>query len=447
MHRRLQQILLADNPWLSDRTGIDKWLSKRLPQHFIPRQQTLGSSRRWSETNRAHIVIGPRQSGKSTAIWAYLRNAGKPALFIDCEQFLIRDWCSSASLFLEDLPRLLPEPAILFFEEIQHLKDAGLFLKGLIDRHVGVPVLVTGSSSFHLQAQTRESLAGRATRTRLLPFSFQEICQDIVKDLPDIPKHSLIDARFQRHLIYGGYPEVWQSSCPEALLSDLVEAVVLRDLSDQRRIERPDAFRRLLQLIAGQVGSLVNLSEWSAILGINRDTVASYLEILASSHIIATIRPFAGGKRSEITAQPKVYFIDQGIRNNLLLNYQPFEERLDKGALLENWVFTELWKALPIGASLHHWRSTSKAEVDFVLAYGQQLTGIEVKAKCYRQLRLSRASRSFIDAYEPEFFFVVNQGIHSEIEIAGTRVLWVKPDELPMVLPFPSNCYNNDYVT
>ena len=66
---------------------------------------------------------------------------------------------------------------------------------------------------------------------------------------------------------------------------------------------------RLMQLIAGQVGSLVNSSEWASILGIGRDTVASYVEILEASHIVATLPPYAAGKRSELTSRPKVYLV------------------------------------------------------------------------------------------------------------------------------------------
>jgi uncharacterized protein len=100
----------------------------------IPRQASARASERWSELDRAHLVIGPRQAGKSTIIWAHLAARGEPALFIDCEQALVRAWCRSAPLFLGDLEKLAPRPVTLFFEEAQHLDEAGLFFKGLVDR-------------------------------------------------------------------------------------------------------------------------------------------------------------------------------------------------------------------------------------------------------------------------------------------------------------------------
>ena len=143
----------------------------------------------------------------------------------------------------------------------------------------------TGSSSFHLGAKVRESLAGRATRERLA---------------------------------------------------------------------------------ASQTGNLVNLSEWASILGISRDTVASYLEILEARHVVAMVPPYAGGRRSELTKMPKVFFIDNGIRNHLVHNFAPPAARVDSGPTVENWVFGELLKSLPLEVDVHFWRTTSRAEVSWI---------------------------------------------------------------------------------
>ena len=429
MDRNLQTILLRDNPWLLDPASLAAWLRRRLPATYLPREATAGAKRRWSEPDRAHLVIGPRQAGKSTSLWSYLADRGEPALFVDCEQALVREWCRSAPLFLADLEGLTAQPVTLFFEEIQHLEEAGLFLKGLVDRRIGVPILVTGSSSYHLGARTRESLAGRATRTRLLPLSLAEVCQDL-KEKPKILRDRLEEERLARHLAIGGYPAVWLSQTPEILLTDLVEAVVLRDASDLFRITRPDAFRQLLRLIAGQTGSLVNLSEWASVLGINRDTVASYLEILESSHLIATLSPFAGGKRVELTSRPKVYLLDNGLRNHLLHDFRPLEERTDAGPLLENWVATELWKILPEGATLHFWRSASGAEVDFVVVRGDRILPVEVKADRRGRPLLSRPLRSFLEAYQPAIALVVNTGLAHRDQMGRVEVEWVLPSRL-----------------
>src|SRR5947209_8684893 len=131
MDRDLQAILLGDNPWLLDPGQLSPWLHARLPSPCLPRLGLSGARTRWQEKNRAHLLIGPRQAGKSTALWAHLAELGQPVLFLDCEQMLVRAWCQSAPLFLADLEKLIATPVPLFFEEAQHLEEAGLFLKGL----------------------------------------------------------------------------------------------------------------------------------------------------------------------------------------------------------------------------------------------------------------------------------------------------------------------------
>lgn len=429
MDRNLQTILLNDNPWLQEPARLAGWLRLRLPPVYLPRLAASAAQKRWSEPNRAHLVIGPRQAGKSTALWVHLAECNEPALFVDCEQEIVRNWCRSAPLFLADLEKLVNRPVTLFFEEIQHLEEAGLFLKGLVDRKIGVPILVTGSSSYHLGARTRESLAGRASRTRLLPLSLSEVCQDLA-DKPLIVQERLGEERLARHLVFGGYPAVWLSENPEILLTDLLESMVLRDASDLFRIARPDAFRQLLRLLAGQAGSLVNLSEWASILGIGRDTVASYLEILESSHLTLSLSPFAGGKRVELTARPKIYLLDNGLRNRLLHDFRPLEERTDAGPLLESWVATELWKALPDGATLHFWRSASGAEVDFIVVRGDLILPVEVKAGRSERPLLSKSLRSFLDAYQPTTCLLLNLSLAHRSQVGGTMVDWIPPSQL-----------------
>lgn len=260
-------------------------------------------------------------------------------------------------------------------------------------------------------------------------MSFSEVCQDL-DDKPALVREQLTEERYRRHLAFGGYPAVWLSDRPDVLLTDLLEAVVLRDASDLFRIARPDAFRKLLNLLASQVGALVNLSEWASILGISRDTVASYVEILESSHIVAAIPPFVGGRRAELTSRPKIYLVDNGIRNRLVHDFEPLPERADAGAVVENWVFTELWKSLPVGAMLHFWRSTSGAEVDFVVSRGRVTVAVEAKAGRLARPRLPRAARSFIDAYRPQAFFMVQGGIRHHQREGATEVRWLPAWEL-----------------
>jgi len=186
----------------------------------------------------------------------------------------------------------------------------------------------------------------------------------------------------------------------------------------------------LIRLAAGQVGNLVNLAEWASILGVSRDTVASYLEILEAGHVVVLVPPYAGGRRSELTRAQKVFFVDNGIRNRLMHSFLPLVDRVDAGQALENWVFGELLKSLPFDTNIHFWQSTSKAEVDFVVDTGLGIVGLEVKAGASARASIPRSTRSFIEAYQPKHFLMVGSRRFDSQRIGETEVSWITATEV-----------------
>ena len=320
MNPQLRRVLLAENPWLRGEDLLS-WIRHFLPPIYLPRRLRLVAD------ERVVLVVGPRQAGKSTLIWKTLEEAAEPVLFLNCEEPSIRDWLTSPAAFLADLAENAPQARTLFFEEVQRLPEAGLFLKGLVDRKTGLRVYATGSSSFDLEAATRESLAGRAQRHLLLPLSLAEAGAALPGSSP-LAQEEEVSQRVERMMVYGGYPTVLTSDDPRRDLASLVEAFVVRDASDRFRIRHTAALRKILELAASQVGNLVNLSEWAALSNISNDTVAEYCRLLEETHLIRLVRPFVGGKRAEITGARKVFLLDNGIRNQLFGGFQPADRAL-----------------------------------------------------------------------------------------------------------------------
>ena len=425
VHNRILQF----NPWLIQPQQADALMRRLLPDRYVPRAVEPVELR----NNRALLIVGPRQSGKSTLAWRLLQSYAPQILYLNLEDPLLRSALVAAVELAALLRERYPFITALFLDEAQHLADAGLFIKGLVDARPGIPVLVTGSSSFHLMSKTRESLAGRADRLRLLPFSLKELVHREAPDNPLAARH-LSETIFQRQMIHGSYPAVYLAPTdPDRLrlLSDLTEALILRDASDLFRIKRVDVFRKLLSLLAGQTGNLVNFSELAAVCRVDAATIHAYVEILEESHIVKVVRPFAGGKRRELTTAPKVYFVDNGIRNRLLNAFaEDIPLRTDKGALMENWVFSELYKRLPLTATIHFWRSKAGGEVDFVIEEAGRIEALEVKAAALERPQISRAMRSFIDAYHPERFVVLNRSLETRLTLDGQPVDFHTPHTL-----------------
>lgn len=416
------------NPWLADRDSWPGAAAKYLPARPVARSEDLAL-----EPDLVELIVGPRQAGKSTLIWLRASTLPSPPLLVNLDDRLLRRICGSGAQFLAETRELRYRPSALLFEEVQHLEEAGLFLKSLADLKPGVPIIATGSSAFHLHARTRESLAGRARRTLLLPFSQQELTEHALISEPAYRRTSVAQSCLKYLLRYGGYPGVWlagEEREKERLLLNLVEAFLMRDASDLYRIRRPDAFRRVVRLAAGQVGSLVNQAEYAAICGISVGTVSQYLDILEHSHVIRLLRPFLGGRRAELSSNPKLYFLDNGLRNHLQGGFEPFERRGDRGPLLENHVFTELAKSLDSTTELSFWRTRNGAEVDFVLSGRNALLAVEVKASASPRTTLPRAAKSFIQAYRPTAFVVVSLGPEGDSDLVGVPVLFRRPEAL-----------------
>jgi predicted AAA+ superfamily ATPase len=263
VQNRIRQL----NPWLIKPEDAVSLVSQRLPARYTPRKGEVISDIK----DRAVLIIGPRQAGKSTFVWHRIKAEMPDVLFLNMEDALLRAGLRDPIDFIAHIRESYGFIKVIFMDEAQHMEEAGLFVKALVDAKLGIPVWVTGSSSFHLHSRTRESLAGRATRYRLLPFGFTEILEGAGASNP-VAASVLEEEIVQHQLVWGSYPAVYLAAKVETkgmLLSDLVEALILRDASDIFRIKRIDAFRKLLMLLAGQIGSLVNLSELAAVCNVD----------------------------------------------------------------------------------------------------------------------------------------------------------------------------------
>lgn len=429
MDAALLATLRAHNPWLDGPGNQQALLAATLPGQFIARRRHLEL-----RPGRAELVVGPRQAGKSTWIREALAHLDTPILVLHAEEPRVRELADSPALALAGLADVLTPETLLLFEEVQHLREAPLFIKGLVDLDRARRIVATGSSSFELGARTRESLAGRARRTQLLPFSLQEVETLVPTGLLPAIRDLQIAALWEKLVVTGGYPEPWFDPEPEEALHYLVESFVLKDTSDLHQIERPSVFRKLLELAAADVGNLVNLSEWASLAQTSRNTVGRYLEIAEEAHILRLVPPFAGGKRAEVTGTPKVFFLDNGLRNAVFGGFKASHERGDRGALWENAVFNELAKRLDLLDEIRFWRTKSGAEVDFVVRRGEKMVAIEAKAAELLRPTISRGTHSFLEAYRPACLGVVNASLRLDTVEDGVPVRFVRPWELDLVL-------------
>ncbi len=369
--------------------------------------------------NERHTIItGSRQTGKTTLlnqIHSRLNEKGEVTHAITMEDPFIRTRLDEHP---ENIFELIPRPEhnriFLLIDEIQLLKDPSNFLKLLYDNYTDrLKIVATGSSAFYIDTKFKDSLAGRKRIFELYTLDFDEFLvfknrsKDLIPELERIrnePRYVSLHRNeirnlFSEYLTWGGYPAVVLANSDESrkeLLKELTGSFLKRDIFESR-IQEEDKFIRLLMILAGQTGSLVNYHELSRTLRLSVTAVESYIYILRKCFHIHLLPPFYQNIRKELIKMPKVYFHDHGFRNTLLNFFAPPDNRPDKGALLENYVFIRLRQKYGTDA-LRYWRTADGNEIDFIVEESY-LTGqaIEVKSQIqsFNPKKLSRFAAAY----------------------------------------------------
>lgn len=339
---------------------------------------------------KAIILVGARQTGKTTLIRQILKN--QPHLFLNGDDPSVRTMLSGANT--EQIRRILGSHRIAFLDEAQRIPGIGLTLKIITDQFPQVQLLVSGSSSFDMAQELNEPLTGRKWEYTLFPISWGEFENHVGY----VQAEQTLEAR----LLFGSYPEIVSTPGEEKeRLQQLAGSYLYRDILAYAGIRKPEVLDRLLQALALQIGSEVNFNELAQTTGMNKGTVASYIDILEKGSIIFRLNSFARNLRNEIKRNRKVYFFDNGVRNTIIGNFQPLELRPDKGALWENFLVSERLKLnmyRNTGARMYFWRTRQQQEIDYVEEVDGQVTAWEFKW----QRRPARISSSFLTAYQAD---------------------------------------------
>lgn len=423
---------------------------------IVPRIQSKRISERF-QADPVELIIGPRQSGKTTLLMMLIdeliANAIHPRqiYYINLDTIGEMDQFKNPMLFLKQInfTRGDGERAYLFIDEVQRLPQPGMFLKGIYDLSENIKVFATGSSSLEIKSKIKEFLTGRKRETHLFPLSFKEFVAHENK-IPGIlseiklQEASLADWRQNEQLygpylsrvmeemaVFGGYPAVitaknHQTGMEE--LNEIYQSYVKKDVVEFLKVGRSEVFNQLVKVLAAQVGNLLNKSEVSSLLGSNLVTVTRYMDILQETYVAGYLPPFVSSRRNEVKSAHKCFFIDNGLRNFSLRQFNALSDRSDKGALIENLVFTELVKDNALyNEELYYWRSKGGAEMDFVLSMPDRggIIPIEIKSGAARPGLLSKSFHAFLDVFSPQSAIFLNKDLFHIEKVKQTWVYYI----------------------
>jgi len=371
---------------------------------MIPRLIEKGVIDRLKLSNKIILLLGARQVGKTTLVQnikSVLESQGQKVLYLNCDIMEEKSAINTTSrVVIENLTSNLD---VLFIDEAQNLDNPGLTLKDIQAIRPQLKILATGSSGFELKNKTSDALTGRYLDFTLYPLSASEMLSvNNVSGNNALMQQSAV-ALLPTMLTFGFYPGVYTETAPaqkETQLLKIVESYLFKDILSFQRIRNSEVIKNLSKALAYQIGSVVNENELSKRLGVDRKTVAHYIDILEKTFVVIRVRPLSRNPRREIGRGYKVYFTDLGIRNALIGDFNPVDLRSDIGFLWENFLFIERMKVFANNArnlQAYFWRSYGGGEVDYIEEVaGNKTQAYEFK---YKDDKTSRGAKLFSGEY------------------------------------------------
>lgn len=364
---------------------------------MIPRfiqQKILSASR---DLKKVVLLLGPRQAGKTVvlnSLKASFENQGKKTAYFNCD--LAEDLEKIDTTAITLIAQAMRGVNYIFIDEAQRMQNPRLTIKIIYDNFPNVSVIATGSSSFELKNKTSDALTGRYVDFYLYPLSIREIIAFTKPAKGELLADDL--------MLYGAYPEVYLQKQPDLrrlMLSKITESYLFKDILAFSRIRNSAALQDLTRALAYQIGQEMNENELASRIKIDRKTLLSYLDILEQAFVIYRLYPYSQNPRREIGRKYKVYFVDLGVRNSLVGDFNPLHLRSDLGALWENFLAIERKKnghELSLPPQTYFWRSYNGSEVDWVEVEGNVQSAWEFKYGL--NAPLSHGARVFAKNYQ-----------------------------------------------
>lgn len=351
--------------------------------------------------NKVIVLLGPRRIGKTVLLDNLLNKIKEPYIFLNGEDITTHELLSRRTV--QNYKNLLAGKLLLVIDEAQNINDIGLILKLMIDNIKGLKIIVTGSSSFDITNKTGEPLTGRKKTFYLFPLS--------EKEYRNIETPAQYMDNLNERLVFGNYPEMLYLQSKEDkvdYLNEILSSYLLKDILVLDNIRNSNKIFNLLRLIAFQVGSEVSYQELGNQLGMSKNTVEKYLDLLSKVFVLHRLGGFSGNLRKEVTKSSKWYFYDNGLRNILIANINPLPLRNDIGQLWENYLISERIKQHTYDGKVvnrYFWRTYDGQEIDLIEESDGRLDGYEIK---WSKSKKVKVPPKWSSTYDNSSFQVIN---------------------------------------
>lgn len=324
---------------------------------------------------KVNLLVGARRVGKTFLLKKIVQDINEPYLWLNGDDESTHDLLAERTI--ANYKRITSGISLLIIDEAQMIKDIGLKMKLMIDGIPNLKIIASGSSAYALSYKVGEPLVGRAFWHKIFPIAQNELKHhenyvDTVRNL-------------EERLIYGSYPEIFQWKTlqeKEAYIKEILNSYLFKDLLVFDEIRNSDKIRTLLKLVAFQLGKEVSYDELGKQLGMSKNTVEKYLDLLSKVFVVYKVGAYSKNLRKELSKSSRWYFYDNGIRNALIDNFKPLSLRNDVGELWENYLMVERLKKNNYEQNfkeIYFWRTYDQQEIDYIEEKSQEIEAFEFK--------------------------------------------------------------------
>ncbi len=330
--------------------------------------------------DKIQAIIGPRRVGKTSAMLLAMEDLRKedkasPVIYFNFEDERVQFEPQQLDLLLQAWQELYPDgkldQAWFFFDEVQAAPGWERFLNR-INETLSKKIFFTGSNSSVLHTEIKSVMRGRSIAVELLPLAFREYCDFIdLKPSGYGTGKSKTVAAFQQYLFRGGYPEtatLTSDAVRTAYLQEYYNSMLLRDIIEYNKLSNYSYLRNLYRQAAATIGKTVSvrrlynhLKAHHYSVGIN--AVYEAMDMAENAYLFKRVSRFDFSDSKREKSDKKIYWIDNG-----LLNANTGQYGGNKGLLLENAVFRELYRRYGnIYNQNIYYSADASTECDFVV--------------------------------------------------------------------------------
>lgn len=367
---------------------IDRILQQKVKQHI--------------ENNKILVLLGPKSVGKNQLVCQCIADQST-ILQLDGNSKVVKKSLENPTE--STLKAIFGTHKYIVIDDAQYLLHLQTIIEEVLFQDYPINLILNCSFEPILDDVLREVLQMQGLELRLYPLLFQELAQ--IQGIVEFDKN------ITQRLIYGNYPQVIEDPANAShFLIQLLEEAIFTNLSPNERINKSDKLLKMLQALAFQLGEPISYNDIGFKAGLDNETVERYIELLEKACILIKIPSYYNGHKYELKKTHCVYFVDNGIRNAIIRNFNDFELRNDHDVLWKNWLISERikWNQSQENTCQYaFWRTHTKQQMDFLEIRGDKVTAYK---SIWDKRKKPKFPASFKTAYPDATLFALNRATY-----------------------------------